>query len=90
MANADNNKSKAVHALPVTVYYDLEPKLVKRKYEMDKFFFEYGDDFEKSGLPDNFTLWVKKYRQAVFEATGILPGKKLVSENKRIKFEETA
>lgn len=89
MANAENKKS-SVYALPVTVYYNLEPKQVKRKYEMDKFFFEYSDDFEKTALPDKFTLLVKRYRQAVFEATGTFPGKKAEVKNERIKFEETA
>lgn len=89
MANAESKESN-VYAFPVTVYYSLEPKQVKQKYEMDKFFFEYGDDFEKNTLPDKFALLVKRYRQAVFEATGTSPGKKAEDENKRIKFEETA
>lgn len=90
MVNAQNKKSDANYAPIVTVYYDLEPKQLKIKYEMDKFLFEYSDDFEEALTKGDFTLLVDLYKQAVSEAAGVKLGDKHTGSEKRIKFEDIA
>lgn len=79
MLTADDKKfnppDDAVYRIsPVTVYFDLEPKQLKIKYEMDRFFFKRRENLKKEIAGGNLAMLVEQYRKAVFAATGVKVG----------------